>query len=1654
MATTNKEKIDNTAGQELNNSTDGMQIRTKNRIKEATENIARMLKAAFRPARKYIIIIALVLIAFAVVIILLSAALWYLKENHVKQDTDNPKNMPGVTKNVMTATAVTDPDTGEITFVYNEKDDKENQVNSLSNSLGNNANSTTVNSLDNFLFIGDSRYAGVAAINNLGNNIKNAGVSSSTIDEWVAVVKNKGKGTVQSKSVDITGTYSGISIQLGSNGVYQNVDNTVNSMKTLITETQKLYSNIPIYVNSCVQVNSKANSKGYSWNATTFRDNINDFNKAVQEYCNSVDNVYYIDVNTNLNDSNGFLANEYTDDGLHCNEDGAQLFANNIKNTILNLKPIGNTKSVTIDSIMSEMSLEEKIYQLMMVQSAVSDGNQLSDIKYGGYIVGSGSNYNNSLQKIGSNYKIAPFVATDDEGGTVTRAASQYKTNARTYGDNKNYTQLSTDETEKSNFLLGLGINLNLGPVTDVISNGALYDRSFSGDPSVVKECIKTIIEARKNSNKNGVSISSSLKHYPGYPDTSVNTDFGVAQSDRSMDDINKNIDVFKDGISAGAQSVMVSNVIYTKYDANNPASLSPTIVGDLRKNFSGVIMTDDIGNAQGVSNIGDRYKKAIMAGNDMILLGNGNTTDAYNQIKDALSSGEISEDRINESVKRILQWKADVGLLQLGTVADNNVEDTEDSDFLVMTKSIVISKNDNDEYCIARDLDARVNEIYKDLKESGSGALTYFEDEEEAKEALRLWIIAEYSSQYVNLSENVENYTYDYNADYIQGSIKVKRYFVDDNGDEVGKFITYKTPEEFNELKSNYQSSGDTTVFDYFTIDAGDNLVIATYVREDQTSEWTGETDTNGDLDPIYTKYNISEQKLNYRNMAREYSMPFNLLWAMAVYGEDVKFSNEIAKLVIDSEMVIGIRDNVTTTVTTTVDKYLNEEKLEEYVRLNVSTLNLPSAIQQGDARYFYEYYIKPSGTKTTSEGVQKDYASNSENTELSGINESLFYEKTTINTLRSNYVAMEMEYIDGWFAKYEMKYEAVHTPGTDSSNTVPVQNTEYELIGTDKKEAFNDNDAKGIINGDSYATDMYNRLKEKVKSLAGRSILQVELRKEIRATLSTYGTPYYQIVWNNGAIVDAVIDGIGNSYEYLTQEMIDGMVSGQKVDDVRKKCVEIHNSLLSSYNAARNEEIINNNIGAIHALIEKKNYRRTINRTITTTVNVDTKKFNKTETKTTEKTEEKTKNGETENFVSIFCKKKHKKAYAGLTGTFSKWFFSAIEKNEDTEGYIDLLKYLLYKATGDDYGVTEYDMSTAKFKIKQSDMKNTGTIRGDTVQAKVWFALKNLGFSDEQVAGVMGNIHHESAGFQPSIVEYGYNENNGGIGLCQWTNNNRGSQGNNTNLKAYAATKGVTWQDEDTQIEFLIAQMTGTGNAAGYVGIQWMSRHGYNKDAWFNATTIEEATRAFCATYENPGNQYFISSMPDRIRWAEYYYNEFHGKTLATSDFDNSDFLELAIQIHDYIRINNFYYSSDDHKRRGGCYDGGNNCGLSTGNAIPVPDGVYYTDCSAYVSWVLYEYGYQELFQNNGNWQYTVSMFLKQQSYLESTYGWVYKDPSQAQPGDLLIYSDWGHVEIYAGGTDQYGAGCTNAIRRLDPNKGNYKDQAIKAITITKPK
>ncbi len=110
-------------------------------------------------------------------------------------------------------------------------------------------------------------------------------------------------------------------------------------------------------------------------------------------------------------------------------------------------------------------------------------------------------------------------------------------------------------------------------------------------------------------------------------------------------------------------------------------------------------------------------------------------------------------------------------------------------------------------------------------------------------------------------------------------------------------------------------------------------------------------------------------------------------------------------------------------------------------------------------------------------------------------------------------------------------------------------------------------------------------------------------------------------------------------------------------------------------------------------------------------------------------------------------------------------EWLFEAMEENENTVDMVDTVKYLLYMYDGSDYGVTELDLEDVFGETNMSTFGNS--IYGDTIEEKVWFALRDAGYSEIAVAAVMGNIFKESS-FDASAV----NSSSGAIGLCQWTN------------------------------------------------------------------------------------------------------------------------------------------------------------------------------------------------------------------------------------------------------------------------------------------
>lgn len=235
----------------------------------------------------------------------------------------------------------------------------------------------------------------------------------------------------------------------------------------------------------------------------------------------------------------------------------------------------------------------------------------------------------------------------------------------------------------------------------------------------------------------------------------------------------------------------------------------------------------------------------------------------------------------------------------------------------------------------------------------------------------------------------------------------------------------------------------------------------------------------------------------------------------------------------------------------------------------------------------------------------------------------------------------------------------------------------------------------------------------------------------------------------------------------------------------------------------------------------------------------------------------------------------------------------YDFISTSEYSQSYEEIMRYLLYIYTGKSYGVTTLDFSI--YEPGDFITITPGVFYGDTIQEKVWFALKNLGYSDVVIAGAMGNIDYESAGFNPSAVEAGGTGE--GIGLIQWSYGRREAlerYAKDRALQLYGEAKEDAWKDVDIQIEYLIAEISGEGPASGYATRRisgYIKEEGKDYTAtysdWANSTTIEDSTLAFMRFFESPSKRYSYDHdytesgkyVGSRLTRAKKYYDEFKG-------------------------------------------------------------------------------------------------------------------------------------------------------------------------------
>ncbi|MFC4138950.1 MULTISPECIES: glycoside hydrolase family 3 protein [unclassified Microbacterium] len=363
-------------------------------------------------------------------------------------------------------------------------------------------------------------------------------------------------------------------------------------------------------------------------------------------------------------------------------------------------------------STMASMTLEEKIGQLFILfaygpTATSADARNtalygqpdaagiISEYEPGGFILFSArdnvtdpvqvATLSNGLQDAAADAGagIPLLVSTDQEQGLVTRIGSPatlFPGNmALGAGGSTKDTRRAAAITGEE--LLAMGIQQNNAPDADVNvnpDNPVIGVRSFSSDPALVSR----LTAAAVSGYQDDAGIIATAKHFPGHGDTATDSHTGLPLITHTLEQWQQ-IDAppFQAAIAAGVDSIMTAHIVVPALDdSGDPATLSKKIVtGQLREalGFDGVIVTDGLEMAAVRQKYGDGEVavRALEAGVDQLLLPAA-PQEAYQAVEDALESGRLTEERIDESVQRILVMKYDQGVTTHPKVDVNKVLD------------------------------------------------------------------------------------------------------------------------------------------------------------------------------------------------------------------------------------------------------------------------------------------------------------------------------------------------------------------------------------------------------------------------------------------------------------------------------------------------------------------------------------------------------------------------------------------------------------------------------------------------------------------------------------------------------------------------------------------------------------------------------------------------------------------------------------------------------------------------------------------------------------------------------------------------------------------------------------------------------------------
>ena len=345
-----------------------------------------------------------------------------------------------------------------------------------------------------------------------------------------------------------------------------------------------------------------------------------------------------------------------------------------------------------IENILNGMTLEEKMCQLFMItpealtgvgtatQAGTATQDAINAYPVGGVIYFSKNLQNpdqtrtmlENTQKYASERLGFPiFLSVDEEGGQVARVGGNSAFGVEKIGNMSDVgSRGDTQEAYEIGTTIGaylndLGFNMDAAPDTDVLTNPenqVVKYRSFGSDPELVARMAESELRGL-----NDQGIIGMYKHFPGHGGTTADSHEGYAYVDDTLDELRSGAFVpFQDGIDNGIPVIMVSHISCPNVTGDNtPATLSKMLITDILRDemgFDGMVITDalNMGAITAQYSSSEAAVAALNAGADMLLMPE-DFQSAYQGVLSAVENGTVPEERIDESVRRILEVKSSI---------------------------------------------------------------------------------------------------------------------------------------------------------------------------------------------------------------------------------------------------------------------------------------------------------------------------------------------------------------------------------------------------------------------------------------------------------------------------------------------------------------------------------------------------------------------------------------------------------------------------------------------------------------------------------------------------------------------------------------------------------------------------------------------------------------------------------------------------------------------------------------------------------------------------------------------------------------------------------------------------------------------------------